>query len=297
VSSYAAIIATFRRPESLRGVLEGLARQTHPPALVVVADNDPDASARGVVDAFAATTSTEVVYVEVGDNRGPAGGWAAAARTAEAHEARGDWLVVMDDDDGVSEPSLMATHMRHASEHAQGARVAAVGLRGAVVRKPSGRLMGASRDEPSNVDYLASNGAPAYRWQAVADVGFFDAALFFGFEDLDLGLRLRAAGWSLVAHPLPHLHEVASTSPVRVAWREYYKTRSLVVIGRRHVGVMFTFVFLARSVLLGGCVLAVRERSLGLAVARLQGAYDAMRGRLGVRRFDPSSNPAKRAPT
>ena len=39
----------------------------------------------------------------------------------------------------------------------------------------------------TTVDYLAGNGAPLYRWRAIGTCGGFDAGLFFGFEDLDLG--------------------------------------------------------------------------------------------------------------
>lgn len=293
-TDYAAVVVTFRRPESLRTVLDGLAAQTLPPVLVVVADNDPDGSARAVVSAFARSTSFPVEYILVGENLGPAGGWAQAAAAASIHVERGDWLVVVDDDDAISEPEVMATHLRNAVEHTRSSsRVGAVGLRGAHLRRITARLVPASTTEATEAGYLASNGAPAYLWQALDEVGFFDPALFFGFEDLDLGVRMTAAGWISVSHPLPGLHHVANTSSTRVAWREYYKMRSIVTIARRNLGVRWALVHILRSAVLGGARLAVRQRSLELAQARLWGAWDGWLGRPGAHRYFPALNPAK----
>jgi GT2 family glycosyltransferase len=48
---------------------------------------------------------------------------------------------------------------------------------------------------------MPSGGAAAYRRSAYEQAGGFDPALFAYGEDVDLGLRLRAAGWQVAAAP------------------------------------------------------------------------------------------------
>src|SRR5204862_4648010 len=52
-----------------------------------------------------------------------------------------------------------------------------------------------SWDEPGEV-FSACAGAALYRRAAVLDAGGFDERLFAYMEDVELGLRLRLAGWS-----------------------------------------------------------------------------------------------------
>jgi GT2 family glycosyltransferase len=294
-TAYSAVIATYRRPDSLRVVLDSLTAQTIPPALIVVADNDPDRSAAPVVDAVRAGCSIPTTYLALGRNAGPAGGWAQAAASVQEHAARGTWLLVIDDDDRLGHTQVVERLLSGARHVPDPSRCAAVGLRGAALRRGSGRLVRREGPEgmPLDVDYLASGGAPLYRWDALEEVGFFDERLFFGFEDLDEGLRLRKAGWSLWAIPLPSIHHVADTSPIRTPWREYYKTRALTTITRRHLPLSAMLFLVVRTVVLGSLRLAMQGRRSGLARARVAGWIDGMRGQLGPRRYDPSTNPPK----
>ena len=293
-NSYSAALVTFKRPESLAVVLDALVHQTHPPTLIVVADNDPDESARSIVS-NADDTTVPISYVPVGANLGPAGGWAAAVEFAQNQPNRGSWIGIFDDDDPLDDPDVMRLLLEGAMDAVSTSdRVAAVGLRGARLSRRRMRLRRAHVAEGSiaQVDYLAGNGAPIYRWDAIEQVGFFEPALFFGFEDLDQGLRLTADGWEVMALGLS-LQNVADTAASRVAWREYYKTRALVTISRRHLGWDATAWLLVRSVLLGSVLLSIRDRSPSLAWARIVGSIDGLRGQLGVRRYHPASNPSK----
>lgn len=289
---YSVAIVTFRRPESLRVVLAGLESQEHRPTLVVVADNDPLCSARQAVLEVAATSPLHLVYLTTGENLGPAGGWARAVRRAAEHPDRGAWLAVLDDDDPVSSSSVM----QRLCEQAAGAadNVAALGLRGSRLRRTTATLHRvAPSPQGTATDYLASNGAPLYRWSAIDEAGFFDEGLFFGFEDLDLGMRLRRRGWRLVVVPSEGLHVVSDTAATRTAWREYYKTRSLVVVCRRHLGAVPLIATLVRTLLLATPRLALVDPRLSLVRARWSGATDGLRNRLGPGSHSPSANPAK----
>jgi GT2 family glycosyltransferase len=291
-ASYAAAIVTFRRAVSLRQVLEGLARQSHRPELVVVADNDPERSAERVVAEIAAQGELRVQYLAVGENLGPAGGWARAVELARRRSDRGSWIAIFDDDDPIVHPDLMERLAARAAS--ADPEVAAIGMRGAVLHHRLATLERIPRTSPDgSADYLASGGAPLYRWSVVDGVGFFDERLFFGFEDLDLGLRLRAHRFRLVVEPQDALHVVQDTAPRRTAWREYYKTRALVVICRRHLGPLALVATLVRAVLVGSVLLAVRDRQAALMIARWRGARDGVRGRLGPGAYVPEVNPPK----
>lgn len=295
-AAYSAAIVTFRRPDSLRTVLAGLQAQDHPPTLVVVADNDPNQSAEPVVAEFARGSGLEVAYLPLGQNIGPAGGWARAAELAAGRPERGSWLAVLDDDDPISHPQVMS----RLGELADAAEpdVAAIGLRGARLRRWSATLrrVEATPAGAEAVDYLASGGAPLYRWASIDEVGFFDERLFFGFEDLELGLRLRSRGLRLLVQDLDGIHLVPNTSSVRTEWREYYKSRSLVVISRRHLGTPALLATLLRTLVLSAPRFLIVDRRATLIRARWCGARDGLADRLGPGSHAPTTNPEKKPP-
>src|SRR6185312_12992674 len=81
---------------------------------------------------------------------------------------------------------------------------------------------------------------------AVRDVGTPMPELFFGYDDLEFGLRLRAAGYRLVAHGdiwrdnrertarLGLGTSLRSTRATNSGWRLYYSRRNLIAILRLH---------------------------------------------------------------
>jgi GT2 family glycosyltransferase len=291
---YCAVIATFKRAEVLSELLTGLLAQEAALALLVVADNDPASSARAVVEGHGASApTTAVVYLPMAANLGPAGGWARAVAHAAPRPDRGDWVMVFDDDDPVADPRVTSQLLAEADKAP--ADVAAVGLRGARWHRPTATLhrVHGAMDAPAKCDYLGSGGVPLYRWSAIDAHGFFDEELFFGFEDLDLGLRLRARGLGLRVVAIEAQHVIHDTAPTRVPWREYFKTRALITVCRRHLGWWATTVTMVRAVLLGGPWLAIKHRRPDLMVARWRGFVDAVRGRLGSNEYVPTNNPAK----
>ena len=291
--SYSAAIVTFRRPESLATALEGLARQDLPPTLVVVADNDPDRSAEEVVTAFGRAALMQVEYFAMASNLGPAGGWARGVSYASTNAQRGDWIAILDDDDAVTDTGVMARLVDQA--RSAGPEVAAIGLRGARLRRRTALLtrVSAHPSLPVEADYLASGGAPIYRWSVIDRVGFFDEHLFFGFEDLELGLRLQTSGYRLLVAPEVAGHVVQDSASARTAWREYFKTRSLIVICRRHLGPTALAATCMRTLVIGSLRLLVGLRRPELVAARWCGARDGLRNKLGPQGRAPTANPAK----
>lgn len=291
--TYTAAVVTFRRPDSLRKVLDSLTSQQLPPTLIVVADNDPDRSAEAA--AREVTAPCRVIYLPLAENTGPAGGWAAAVAAARTEADRGDFVAVFDDDDPITDTDVMKELVVELGDHPP--NVGAIGLRGATIGRWTGLLRRVPEGvaERASADYLASNGAPLYRWSVIDDRGFFDRDLFFGFEDLDLGLRLRSSGYLICVSSIPTRQVVLDTAPDRTPWREYYKTRALVTIARRHLGLTALAVTIARSFLAGVVRFARPSQQRHLLIARIRGIADGLRGMLGPRGYNPSSNPAKAA--
>lgn len=294
-ADYSAIVVTYMRPESLASVLDSLRLQVALPSLTVVVDNDPERSAESVTERIADTWIGDLVYVAAQENLGPAGGWALAASVAQNRpDDRGEWILVIDDDDPIGGSSVLSDLIDVATSAPD--TLGAIGLRGARLSRLRARLQRVVPvgSQPEPADYLASGGVPIYRWDAIDDVGFFEPELFFGFEDLDLGLRMQAAGWELLVAPNLTGHQVADSKTDRVAWREYYKNRALVWILKRHVGGASATVAVARSALAGGLLWSVRNRDCSILRARLYGAIDGWFGKLGRTRYVPDKNPPKR---
>jgi len=88
------IIPTFRRPDGIKLVLESIQHQTAGSRAleIVVADNDPEASARDFVETFAKSCDTPVVYTHI-----PQPG-VSNARNGALDVARGRYIIFIDDD-------------------------------------------------------------------------------------------------------------------------------------------------------------------------------------------------------
>lgn len=242
------VLVTFRRPVELAETLRRISVQDRDLEALIVVDNAPDPQVQAVVQGFADGGRT-VHYLPTGENLGPAGGIAVGmARVLEiAHD--GDWIVLLDDDD----PPLSSTWFRELSDFARATvagdpMTAAVGFGGARFDWSSARLVRPAFEgyiSPMAVDYFASGHLPMYRVGAIRDVGTFKGLLFFGLDDLEFGLRLKAAGYALYGLRPPR-EVVRSERPklkpkrrigrrFRLAdpeWRSYYSLRNLIYIVR-----------------------------------------------------------------
>ena len=210
------VVVTYSPGETLPRLLDSLAGATCRPTWVVMADNG---STDGVPEAAAA--AGRGTLVRTGGNLG----YGTAANHGAAYGSA-DWLVVVNPDVEWAPGSLDAL-VEAAGRHPRG------GAFGPLVQTPDGRLYPSARALPSlgrGIGHAlvgwAWPGNPwtrAYRQEAEAvteretgwlsgsclllrreafdAVGGFDEGYFMFFEDLDLGERLAAAGWSSVYVP------------------------------------------------------------------------------------------------
>jgi GT2 family glycosyltransferase len=201
------VVPVFNGRRWLPGLVASLRAQTDAPLEVIAVDNGSTDGA----PAWLAENAPEVRILDLGANRG-----FAAAANAGIAAARGEAVALVNSDVEL-DPGWLG--------HALGALRADEGLAavatkmvtlgdpgrvddaGDVLRRDGvceqrgrGRPDDGRWDVPGEV-FAACAGAALYRRAAVEAVGGFDERLFSYLEDVELGLRLRLAGWRCAWEP------------------------------------------------------------------------------------------------
>jgi len=206
-SEVTAIVVNHNGGEQIQRCLRHLQAQEAPLAAIVVVDSgSDDGSPAAIRRAF-----PDLRVIELGSNLGP-----AVARNRGLEEVETP-LVLFVDDDVYLAPNCVAVLM--ACLRATGAAVAVprmllypethlIQLDGADVHFLGTMVFRNARAEasctaasPGSIGAFSTSCLLAER-VVLRDDGGFDPAFFFHFEDLELGLRLRAFGHRLVVDPL-----------------------------------------------------------------------------------------------
>lgn len=288
-----AIIVTFRRPLVVLETIRRVMTQTVAPDEIWVVDNDPTTQLAEHIE-----TLPNARYVAMPHNSGPAGGIAAGMHRVLVDAGDDDWILLIDDDDPPPFPDVIerllaaidaadADLEQSGGTKLDGKQLGGIGMMGARFDRRTSHLRRLADDELTGlarVDYIGGNQLPMYRAAAVRQVGPFDASMFFGYDDLEFGLRLAAAGWALcIPGELAtavrvaagrHGHAPAtSDAPEQPAWRRFHSTRNLVRIARVHGG-RVAAIRVALTFGVGGFLrLAARQRSLRSGLPALRGAW------------------------
>lgn len=284
------VAVTYRRPDDLRRSLEALSAQTRRLDLLAVVNNDPEVDVAATVKAFPAVAAT-VMVLDSPENVGPAGGIALGMEAVLADASDADFVVVLDDDDPLIDERVLEDLYGVVCEGRHD-RLGGVGLRGALLDRRTGRLRRPAPERLERagfvpVDYLKSDWSPAYSVAAIRAIGTFDRALFFGFDDLEFGLRLNAAGYAVEAHLLGRRHAERSPGPSlafrRSEWRTYYTLRNLLVILRRHAAPSAIVLAVLSQGVVKPLLNLVRRGPAALPQCRMawRAVADAATGRLG----------------
>lgn len=235
------LLVTFRRRDALVDHLRILSEQTRSLTSLLVVDNDNDPEIRALVETNTAA-ACEIRYLPLDDNPGPAGAIAAGIAEILERQPDDDWLVLLDDDDPPPRPTTLDALATTTNElQASHPDLGGVGLWGSTLER-GGRLRAATTDAPEVVAYLPGGACPHYSVGVLRQTGGPDPGLFFGFDDLDLGLRLARADATLWSSGLAREHGWTSMVENRTAagsvepptWRRYYSLRNLVLVLRRN---------------------------------------------------------------
>ncbi len=283
------VAATYNRPELVEALLSRLVEQSLPVSEfeAIVVD---DGSQPPVAERLRALRLPFALQVFAQANAGP-----AAARDRGIRAARGEFVVVVDDDMQLA-PDFLAEHLRL---HRQGRRVVLGQIR------PAPTLAEMPLFERFHAEMLARfaarvragtqrvrgtdvcTGNVSFPRADYLAVGGFDRA-FDRSEDAELGLRLEQAGLELVFSEAAYT--VHGSDHVRLdVWlrRAYRYGRNDLRISRKHARLahaspwrfLFEMHLLARPLLVS-CILAP---ALGGLVARLGMAVSQAVDRLGLR--------------
>jgi GT2 family glycosyltransferase len=242
------VICTRNRRESLCRLLESLAGQDMPQEVrvdVLVVDNGSSDGTAEMVREYAGESTLTVRYVRE-DRIG-----VAAARNRGVHEAVGEWIAFIDDDETAC-PGWLGALLEAATK--SGADIAGGRLSLAVPPEADARITGTARkhlDEtapPGRIRRLFTYTGPGsgnvlIRKAVFGRIGLFDETLLVRGEDQDLFRRAEKAGipmvrteQALVYHHLP---------PERLTFDALLAVartngRSLAYFDRRYRGVFVT---------------------------------------------------------
>jgi GT2 family glycosyltransferase len=256
----AALVLSFNKREHTLRCLESIGRQTYPVHHVIVVDNG---SADGTADAIA-RHFPRIHLLRSEANLGAAGGRNYGIRWANEHVPY-TWLLFLDDDT-VADARMAQELMAEMRRHPDAGMVTPKGYRGGtshVIASAGGmrvRLgLGSIRDigagqpdvgqfaEPGTVDACVGFAVLARR-EALARAGNFDESYNpYGWEEVDLSLRIRQAGYTIRYAPLATCWHAGGTPGrgYRVFAYERGKVVNYLRLMTRHAGIRDWLSFLA----------------------------------------------------
>jgi N-acetylglucosaminyl-diphospho-decaprenol L-rhamnosyltransferase len=224
--------------------LERLSRQSIPHRVIVVDDNSPDDTLERLATEY---PHLDVIALERNS------GFAAACNRG-VKEGTGD-IVVLFNNDVEAEPSLLERLVEPFSDERVGSttplllqpdgRIDAFGITADQTMAGFVRLHGADirhLEHPTHRLIGPYGAVAAYRRAALDDVGLLDEGIVMYGEELDLALRLNAAGWKPEAAPSARaVHLGGATSGAgspkqreRAGFGRGYLLRAYGVVRSRH---------------------------------------------------------------
>jgi len=266
---------------------------------LIVVDNGHDDKTREIVQE---SWGSDFEYVAPTENLGPAGGFAVGMRAALETADDADWLLMLDDNDPPPTSTSIA-ELRCFADTAVALEplTAGVGLggprwdprRGRMAKIPDEHLHGLVE-----VEYFGAGRLPMYRAGVIRKEGVAQSELFFGFEELELALRLRRGGYHLYASGAvmrrrrasePKNWDKPSVALSRsVSWRDWYAIRNFVYVQKRYgrLGAALRYAVIAGLVKPLLSLPRSPRRAIQHMAQSSRAASDGFRGRLG-RTVDP----------
>ena len=272
----AVVIVTYNRAALLRTCLDALARSRRRPDAVIVVDNASTDDTAAVLAAAGETwPGLPVEAVNPGDNLGGAGGFHLGVSRAYAGGYDRIWLM---DDDVAPAPDCLEVLMAHPGPALMAVREDRQGricekaatrfdLENPLAIRPKREMVEdryptrSSMPADVPVENVAFEGFMVQR-RVVDAVGLPDPGFFIFYDDVDYAVRVRRAGFAIVAvrdAVLVRQLDFDQQHDMR-SWKGYYMYRNLFVVHRRYGAnalvrykpVLITLVVLLLSPLRGG---------------------------------------------
>jgi glycosyltransferase involved in cell wall biosynthesis len=201
---FSVVIPTYRRPDLLVQALESVTAQTFFDYEVIVIDDDPDRSARAVVESAAADRpDVRFAYHENDQAKGGSG-----ARNAGLARAGGTWVAFLDDDDTWLPDKLAAVHaVITTSQDADLTLVYTGNIKydfgtGRVVSTSHPRARGRVLNRVLYENCVGGMSVVVARRDVLQSIGGLDER-FMALQDMELYVRLAERGtFDFVADPL-----------------------------------------------------------------------------------------------
>jgi GT2 family glycosyltransferase len=282
------VIPTWNGARWLPGCLAAIERQTRRPDVVVVVDNGSTDGSLEVVrdlwaDARVLALGRNTGFAHAANRGVEAAGTDAVALVNTDVELAPDWLArsaaVLERDPGLA---AVATKMVDLEDRTRLYDAGDV-LRRDGVCEQRGRFRAddGSYDAPGEV-FAACAGAALYRRDAVRAVGGFDDRFFAYLEDVDLGLRLRLAGWRCAYEPAVAAHASGGSSWQLARPVPGWVARNTLLLVAKAFPVSWLPLVAYRQA--GWAYHAARERRLGAHVRGLLAALPLLPAMLRDRR-------------
>jgi rhamnopyranosyl-N-acetylglucosaminyl-diphospho-decaprenol beta-1,3/1,4-galactofuranosyltransferase len=242
----AVVVVTFNRAELLGRTLDGLAAQTQEPDAVIVVDNASTDHTREVLDAH---RGLDLQRLHLDTNTGGSGGFRAGVEAAYDQGFDRIWLM---DDDVVPAPDCLAALMSideaclmAVREDVHGHLVEKTATEFDLSRPWSIRPKRASIETaygersamPERVElHVVAFEGFLVRREVIAAIGLPDDSFFIFYDDVDLALRARRAGYRIWAVRDAVLVRQLDFDQQHAldTWKGFYMYRNLFVVHLRH---------------------------------------------------------------
>ena len=230
------VIVNWNAGALLERCIESLARQTFKPHRIIIVDNASSDRSADIVDKLYA--NVQVVRLETNV------GFAAGNNIGVGHAADCKWIALLNPD-AFAEPRWLEQLLFMASEHPEyaffGSRMLVESntnildgtgdvyhVSGLAWRNGHGQLADHRNLEAVEI-FTPCAAAALYRRDVLLETGGFDKIYFCYFEDVDLGFRLRLAGYRCLYVPDAVVHHVGSALTGRnTDFTVYHGHRNLV---------------------------------------------------------------------
>ena len=301
------VLVTFNRLADLKKTIRLYEQQSHKPAYILAVDNhSTDGTAEFLAQWMAEESDVEHKLITLAENTGGSGGFYAGTKAAA--ELAADWIWLADDDAYIEPDAFEKFRDFLACGAVPEKDVAA--LSAAVCNKSGYSNSHRSRNEKTlfgyskrsvaddeyqkayfEIDYYSFVGA-LIKKDVLIKAGFPEKGYFIYHDDYEHAERVRKYGKILCIPEAKVFHEDNSNATREASWRDYYATRNLLLLYKKHYG-NSAFYRKAVTRFLSSC-LSMNPEKIRLFWVSIQDANKEVTGLHSI--YRPGWQPTKKYP-